>query len=71
MLNPLGRLYHETLLGTCLVGWDYWGIARRTTRGMIMGVAMGTANQEITQLKIRYFKDVFLDILYFLAWNIL
>lgn len=30
---------------------------------MIMGVAMGTANQEITQLKIRYFKDFFLDIL--------
>ena len=26
---------------------------------MIMGVAMGTANQEITQLKIRYFKDFF------------
>lgn len=34
---------------------------------MIMGVAMGTANQEITQLKIRYFKDFFVDILYFLA----
>lgn len=34
---------------------------------MIMGVGMGTANQEITQLKIRYFKDVFLDILYLIG----
>ena len=67
MLNVLGRLYYETLLRTCLVGSACWGIAWRTTRGMIMGVGVGTANQETTQLKIRFFKDFFLDILYFLA----